>query len=239
MRLDRAVVAAGLADSRSRAQDLIAQGRVLVDGTVVTRAAFKVQDQSLALDGAAETWVSRAAQKLRHALEHFDLSPEGAIAADIGASTGGFTQVLLSAGAAHVHAVDVGHGQMHALIAEDPRVSLHEGVNARDLPEGLLPRLDWVVSDVSFISATKALPRTLARARPQAVLVCLVKPQFEVGPARVGKGGIVRDPADHALACDIVADFVRGAGWAPIGLTQSPMTGSDGNVEFLLAARKN
>ena len=184
----------------------------------------------------ANPWVSRAALKLVHALDIFELKPSG-IAADIGASTGGFTEVLLSRGAAHVHAVDVGHGQLHPRVAALPGVQSHEGVNARDLSETLLPPLDWIVSDVSFISLTKALPAVLTLARPGAYLVALIKPQFEAGRGRIGKGGIVSDPAVHAEIRETIRDFLVARDWQILGETESPITGSDGNREFLIAAR--
>ena len=237
-RLDQALLDRGLARSRTQARALIEAGHVLVDGKPVTKPATRIEDADIALSPEADTWVSRAAHKLLHALDHFALSPEGAMAADIGASTGGFTQVLLARGAAHVHAVDVGHDQMDETLAADPRVTLHEGVNARHMPPDLLPPLDWIVCDVSFISATKALPVAMDRAKPGATLVTLVKPQFEVGPTRVGKGGIVTDPEAHAAACETLLAFVEAQGWLTLGLTRSPITGGDGNVEFLLAARK-
>lgn len=237
MRLDQALVSRGLAPSRARAQALIRDGHVRVGGVVTRKPSLMVADQPVEVT-AEDPWVGRGALKLLHALDRFALSPAGAVAADIGASTGGFTQVLLDRGAAHVHAVDVGHGQMAPLLAADPRVTNHEGVNVRSLPDGLLPPLDWIVADLSFISLEKALPLVLARARTGATLVCLVKPQFEAGPQAVGKGGIVRDPAAREAACRSVADFVAGAGWAIVGLTESPITGGDGNVEYLLAARR-
>ena len=237
-RLDKALLARGLARSRTQAQALIAEGKVMVDGHPAHRPSQEVAGEELSLAPDVALWVSRAALKLVHALDHFDLSPAGAVAADIGASTGGFTEVLLDRGASEVHAIDVGHDQMAARLRKDRRVRLREGVNARDLGPGDMPPLDWVVADLSFISATKALPGVLACARPRATLVCLVKPQFEVGPARVGKGGIVRDPTAQVEACTIVLDFVESQGWTVLGLTQSPIEGGDGNVEFLLAARK-
>lgn len=232
MRLDQHLVALGLAESRSRAQALIAQGRVTVGGEVVRKPAAPVGDAAVAV--VADPWVGRGALKLLHALDHFNLAPRG-VALDVGASTGGFTQVLLARGAAHVHALDVGHGQLAPGLRADPRVTVHEGVNARAIPPGLVPPVDWLVADVSFIGLAKALPLDLAR--PRATLVALVKPQFEVGPQGVGKGGIVRDPALHAAACDGVAAHLAARGWAVLGLTPSPIAGGDGNQEFLIAAR--
>ena len=183
-------------------------------------------------------WVSRAALKLVHALDHFGLTPDG-VAADIGASTGGFTQVLLALGAARVIAIDVGHGQLHPFLARDPRVENREGVNARHLAPGDLPPLDWVVSDLSFISATKALGPALAAARPGAQLICLVKPQFELDPSQIGKGGIVKDPAAHARAVTTVRAWLENRSWIVTGETQCHVPGKNGNLEYLLAARKD
>lgn len=238
-RLDQALVAAGLARSRARAQALIAAGVVTVDGRVVRRAAERPsEDAVLRLTGDPLPYVSRGALKLAHALDAFALSPAGAEALDLGASTGGFTQVLLEAGAARVTAVDVGHGQMAATLRADPRVTVLEGLNARDLAPGMVPPPDWITADLSFIPLATALPAALALARPGAVLVALVKPQFEVGPRHVGKGGIVRDPAAVAAAVAGVRAFLEARGWPVLGETASPIPGGDGNVEYLIAARR-
>ncbi len=238
MRLDRALVARGLAPSRSRAQALVAAGAITVDGRVAAKPSEDVAaDARIVLTDDPCPWVSRGALKLLHALDRFGLAP-GGVALDLGASTGGFTEVLLARGAAHVHAVDVGHGQLAARLRADPRVTLHEGVNARALPEGLVPPPDWVTADLSFISLTVALAPALALARPGATLVALVKPQFEAGPGRIGRGGLVRDPAVQAEVCGRVGDFVARSGWAVRGLVESPITGGDGNREYLLAATK-
>lgn len=234
-RLDQRLVSEGLADSRSRAQALIKAGVVTVDGTVITRASH-TSGKRIEVVGDPNPWVSRSALKLLHALDHFDLSPHG-VAADIGASAGGFTEVLVARGAEQVRAVDVGHGQLHPRIARLSGVHNHEGVNARTLPDGLLPPLDWIVSDVSFISLTKALPPVLTLAKRGAHLVALIKPQFEAGPGRVGKGGVVSDPLIHAEVQETVRRFLVDRGWEVLGLTDSPITGSDGNREFLIAAR--
>ena len=234
-RLDQRLVALGFARSRSKAQALISAGVVSIDGKVVRRAA-KAPFGELSIADDPCPWVSRAALKLIHALDLFELEPEG-IAADIGASTGGFTEVLLARGADQVHAVDVGHGQLDPAIAALPSVHNHERINAREIPDGLLPPLDWIVSDVSFISLTKALPAVLRLSNPGAHLVALIKPQFEAGPQHVGKGGIVTDPAVQERVCREIADFLTGEGWTIIGEAESPITGSDGNREFLIAAR--
>ncbi|TPE52093.1 TlyA family RNA methyltransferase [Amaricoccus solimangrovi] len=238
-RLDQALVARGLAESRARAQALIAAGVVTVDGAVERKPARKVgPEAALALTGDPLPYVSRAALKLVHALDAFGLDPAGAVALDLGASTGGFSQVLLERGAAEVWAVDVGHGQLAPALRAEPRLRAIEGLNARDLGPEHAPPPDFVVSDLSFISLAKALPPALALARPGAVLVALVKPQFEVGPAFVGKGGIVRDAEAVARARAAVRDFLTGTGWRVIGEEVSPILGGDGNTEYLIAARK-
>ncbi len=232
------MVALGLAPSRARAQALIAAGAVRVDGARETRAARGVPPgAAVTLEGDPMPWVGRGALKLLHALEAFGLDPAGAVALDLGASTGGFTEVLLSRGAARVIALDVGAGQLHPRLAADPRVLRREGVNARDLPDDL-PRFDWITADLSFVSLEKALPPALDRADPGATLVALVKPQFEAGRAAVGRGGVVRDPAVHAAVRARIAGFLGASGWAVTGETESPIRGGDGNAEFLIAARK-
>jgi 23S rRNA (cytidine1920-2'-O)/16S rRNA (cytidine1409-2'-O)-methyltransferase len=239
MRLDQALVEAGLAPSRARAQALILAGVVTVDGRVVEKAAARVPPgAALGLTGDPLPYVSRGALKLLHALETFGLDPRGAVALDLGASTGGFAQVLLERGAAEVWAVDVGHGQLAPGLRGAPRLHLIEGLNARDLTAAHVPPPDWIVADLSFISLLKALPPALGLARPGAVLVALVKPQFEVGPAHVGKGGIVRDEAAIAAVRANVRAFLGDAGWEVVGETESPIRGGDGNAEFLVAARK-
>jgi 23S rRNA (cytidine1920-2'-O)/16S rRNA (cytidine1409-2'-O)-methyltransferase len=237
MRLDRALVAAGLAGSRARAQALIAAGAVRVDGVPPGRASAEVAPGAvLAVEGDPLPWVSRAGAKLAHALEVFGLDPRGAVALDLGASTGGFTEVLLGAGAAEVWAVDVGHGQLAPALARDARVHAVEGLNVRALSSAHVPPPDWIVADLSFISLAKALPAALGLAKPGAVLVALVKPQFEVGRAAVGKGGIVRDMAAIAAARAGVRDFLAGSGWTVTGEAESPIRGGDGNREYLVAA---
>jgi 23S rRNA (cytidine1920-2'-O)/16S rRNA (cytidine1409-2'-O)-methyltransferase len=239
LRLDQALVQRGLAGSRARAQALIAAGVVRVDGMAATKPAQKVAGNSdLALEGDPNPYVSRAALKLRHALDAFALDPTGAVALDLGASTGGFSQVLLEAGAAQVWAIDVGHGQLHERLRDDPRVRVIEGLNVRELGPQHVPSPDWIVSDLSFISLEKALPPALGLARSGAMLVCLVKPQFEVGRAHVGKGGIVRDAEAIAAARARVRGFLEAEEWRVLGETESPIPGGDGNVEYLIAARK-
>ncbi len=239
MRLDQRLVALGLADSRSRAQALVKAGAVTVDGAMARKSSQSVAlGASIVVADGALPWVSRAALKLLHALDVLDLDPTGAEALDVGASTGGFTEVLLSRGAKQVYALDVGRDQLHASLAEDPRVVSLEGVNARAIPEGLIPPVDWVVSDVSFISLEKALPGPLELAKPGAALVALIKPQFEAGPAHVGRGGIVKDPAVHDAARARIRTFLQASGWTVLGEADSPIAGGDGNREFLIAARK-
>lgn len=238
-RLDRALVSAGLVPSRARAQALIAAGAVTVDGRTAMRPAETVgADAHLAVTANAMPWVSRAALKLIAGLDAFGLDPSGSVALDLGASTGGFSQVLLARGAREVWAVDVGHGQLAAELRSDPRLHLLEGLNARALTAEHLPAPSFVVADLSFISLSLALPPALELAVPGAALVALVKPQFEVGRARVGKGGIVRDPDARADAVAEVRGVVEQAGWRVLGDCESPIEGGDGNREFLIAARK-
>ncbi|MEL6767854.1 MAG: TlyA family RNA methyltransferase [Pseudomonadota bacterium] len=239
MRLDQRLVALGLAASRAEAARLVADGAVRVDGQPARKPAQAVPEHAaLTVERAGPAWVGRGALKLVHALDSFGLIPAGT-ALDLGASTGGFTEVLLARGAARVIALDVGHGQLHPRLAADPRVRAVEGMNARAIPEGFLPALDWITADLSFIALRKALPRALEAARPGARLVVLVKPQFELGPEVVGKGGIVRDPAAHAAACRAVAEWLAEAGWTVTHETESPVTGGDGNREFLLSALRD
>lgn len=239
MRLDQALVAAGLADSRARAQALIAAGVVRIDGAPAAKPAQKVPEGAeLALTSDPLPYVSRAALKLRHALETFGLDPADAIALDLGASTGGFSEVLLEAGAAEVWAIDVGHGQLHPRLRSDPRLHAIEGLNVRDLTAAHVPAPDWIVSDLSFISLEKALPPALGLAKPGATLVALIKPQFEVGPAHVGKGGLVRDATARDAARARIRGFLETSGWRVTGEAESPITGGDGNTEYLVAATR-
>ncbi len=238
-RLDLALVARGLAATRSQARDLIVRGAVMVGGAVAAKAGMEVgETDSIALAAGASPGVSRGGVKLAAALDHFAFEVEGVVALDVGASTGGFTQVLLRRGAARVYAVDVGHGQLHPSLAGDPRIISREGCDARGLDRALVAEpIGALVADVSFISLRKVLPAALALAGPSAWLVALIKPQFEAGRTAVGKGGIVRDPAARERAVEAVSAWLAGqAGWRVLGVIPSPIVGGSGNTEFLLGA---
>jgi len=242
-RLDELLVARGKFASRSRARDAILRGTVRVDGVVATKPGQPVDESAaLQIDDPASAYVSRAALKLVAGLDRFGLDPAGVLALDIGASTGGFTQVMLARGAARVFAIDVGHGQLDPVLAADARVVSIEGLNARDLSAAHLGggRAGFIVCDVSFISLKLALPAALALAAPGAQALFLVKPQFEAGREAIGKGGLLRDP-DQAprIAEDLRAWLDAQPGWRALGLHPSPITGSDGNREFLLAGAKD
>lgn len=242
-RLDQALVERGHVRSRSRAQDLILRGCVTVDGRVADKAGFAVhQDALIAIaDDAHTDMVSRGGLKLRAALDAFAFDPHGRVALDVGASTGGFTEVLLARGAAKVYAVDVGRGQLDPSLAADPRVVSLEQTDARALGSTLVPEpVGAIVADVSFISLAKALPAAIELAVRGAWLVALVKPQFEVGPDGVGKGGIVRDEKLRADALAGVSAWIaQQPGWCVTDTILSPITGQSGNVEWLLGAQRN
>ncbi len=235
-RADQALVERGFFDSRARAQAAIKAGLVRLDGVILTKAAVLVPTNA-ALEATPEhPYVSRGALKLVAALDHFKLDPDGLMCLYIGASTGGFSEVLLLRGAVHVVAVDVGHGQLHPSLRNHPRLTLLEGRDARSLtPDDVQPAPKLITLDASFISATKILGAVLKLAAPGAALVVLVKPQFDVGRALVGKG-VVRDAEARQRACDGVASFVAGLGWRVEGLIPSPLSGGSGNVEYLLTA---
>jgi len=197
------------------------------------------EDVAVEVRGRDHPWVGRGGVKLAHAIEHFHLDSKGAVAMDIGSSTGGFTEVLLANGAAHVFAVDVGTNQLAWKLRQDPRVTVLEQTNARALTAQHIDRpCDWVVCDASFISLAKVLEVPLILAEPHATLVALIKPQFEVGREEVGKGGIVRDPVLHQRVCGEVTGWLEDSGWRILGVIESPITGTEGNVEFLVAAQR-
>ena len=239
-RADQLLVARGLADSRSRAQALIMAGAVYSAEKKITKAGdLLAEDAALEVRGKDHPWVSRGGIKLEHGLVHFGFDVTRAVALDVGSSTGGFTDVLLSRGAAKVYAVDVGTNQLAWKLRQDPRVVVHEQTNARNLTQEIIPEaVDIIVCDASFISLSKVLPAALELAKPGAKLVALVKPQFEAGRDEVGKGGVVRDAAVHRRVCDEAAAWVESRGWRVLGLTESPITGPEGNKEFLLGATK-
>jgi 23S rRNA (cytidine1920-2'-O)/16S rRNA (cytidine1409-2'-O)-methyltransferase len=238
-RADQLLVERGLAESRARAQALILAGRVSAGGRRVDKPGEQLAAAvPLALTGRDHPWVSRGGVKLAHAIAHFAVPVAGAVALDIGASTGGFTDVLLAHGARRVYAVDVGHGQLAWKLRQDPRVVVLERTNARYLTRAQVPEaVDILTCDVSFIGLSTLLPAPLALAAERARLVALVKPQFEAGRAAVGKGGVVRDPAVHRAVCERVAAWIAGRpGWTVVGLVESPILGPEGNREFLLYA---
>ena len=239
-RVDLVMVERGLAESRSRAAALILTGKVFSGERRIEKAGeLLAEDAVLELRGRDHPWVSRGGVKLAFALDHFAIDPAGRICLDVGASTGGFTEVLLAHGAAKVCAVDVGHGQLAWKLREDPRVVVLERLNARNLTREQLPEVpSLVVCDASFIGLATVLERPLSLAAEGAELVALIKPQFEVGRSAVGKGGIIRDPDLRRQACERVTDWLSGRpGWHVLGLIESPITGADGNIEYLIAAR--
>lgn len=241
-RLDELLVSSGRYPSRSRARDAIARGVVTVDGVPARKAGQEVSPKAeIGLDDPASAYVSRAALKLVAGLDAFGVDPSGKLCLDLGASTGGFTQVLLERGARRVIAVDVGHGQMDASLRDDARVVCLEGANARDLTLETIggERPEIIVSDVSFISLKLALPPALELAAPGAFGVFLVKPQFEAGREAIGKGGLLRNPDDAARVAQDLRDWLDAQPeWRAIGLTESPVLGGDGNREFLLGGEK-
>lgn len=239
-RIDQLLVERGLAESRARAQALVMAGLVFVGDTRVGKPGQQVRDD-VAVDvrGRDHPWVGRGGVKLAHALTHFGLDPTGAVAMDIGSSTGGFTEVLLEHGAAHVLAIDVGTNQLAWKLRQDPRVTVLEQTNARSLTPELIDRsCDWVVCDASFIGLAKVLEVPLRLAAERCTLIALIKPQFEVRREEVGKGGIVRDPALHARVCNEVRAWLEQDSWHVLGIVESPLKGTEGNVEFLVAARR-
>ena len=241
VRADQLLVARELAESRTKAQALILAGSVFSREKRVAKAGdLLAEDAPLEVRGRDHPWVSRGGVKLDHGLTHFGFDVAGGVALDIGSSTGGFTDVLLSRGAAKVYAIDVGTNQLAWKLRQDPRVVVHEQVNARYLDASVVPEpVDVVVCDVSFIGLAKVLGPALGLAKPGARLVALIKPQFEAGREEVGKGGVVRDPEVRLRVCDRAAEWVASQGWSVLGVTESPITGPEGNVEFLLGAVKD
>lgn len=238
-RLDVLLVARGLAESRTRAEALVLSGRVRVKGVERPKPGTSVSpDAEVSVASPEHPWVSRGGVKLAAGLDAFGVDPSGKVCLDVGASTGGFTDVLLARGAARVYAVDVGHGQLHARLRSDPRVVLREGVNARLLTREAVPEpCALLVADVSFISLRLVLPAAVPLLAPEAEAVVLVKPQFESERGEVGRGGIVRDPDVRARALARVVSAAEALGLTPLGTVESPITGADGNVEFLAAFR--
>jgi 23S rRNA (cytidine1920-2'-O)/16S rRNA (cytidine1409-2'-O)-methyltransferase len=238
-RLDQLLVERGLVETRAKAQALVMAGKVFSGETRLDKPGQRLApDVALELRGQPHPWVSRGGLKLAHAIAHFAVTMKGAAVIDVGASTGGFTDVALAHGAARVYAVDVGKGQLAWKLRTDPRVVVLEGVNARTLTAAQIPEpADVVVCDASFIGLEVVLPAALALARPGATLIALIKPQFEVGKGRVGKGGIVREPE---LRAEVVARIRAWLGdtmhWRVVGVCESPVTGADGNVEYLVCA---
>jgi 23S rRNA (cytidine1920-2'-O)/16S rRNA (cytidine1409-2'-O)-methyltransferase len=239
-RADQLLVERGLAESRAKAQALILAGLVFSGEARIDKPGTALRmDAALEVRGQDHPWVSRGGVKLDHALAHFAIDPKGLVCLDVGASTGGFTDVLLTRGAAKVYAVDVGHGQLAWKLRQDARVVVLERSNARHLTRAEVPEpVQLIACDASFIGLETVLPAPLALAAPGAWLVALIKPQFEVGKERVGKGGVVRDPALHAEVCERIAGWLGAQpGWRVLGVTQSPIAGPEGNIEFLIAAR--
>jgi len=235
------LVSRGLADSRTKAQALIMAGAVFSGERKLAKPGdMLTEDAPLDVRGKDHPWVSRGGIKLDHGLEHFGFDVIGAVALDVGSSTGGFTDVLLSRGAAKVYAIDVGTNQLAWKLRQDPRVAVQEQTNARFLSAEQVPEpIDIVVCDASFIALAKVLEAPLKLAGAGAKLVALVKPQFEAGREDVGKGGVVRDPEVHERVCTQAKGWVESQGWTVLGVTPSPITGPEGNVEFLLGAEKN
>ncbi len=237
-RADQMLVDRGLAESRTRAAALVMAGLVFAGDRKLDKPGQQLSD-NVVLDvrGRDHPWVSRGGIKLAHGLDELGWDVTGAVAIDVGSSTGGFTDVLLTRGAARVYAVDSGTNQLAWKLRQDPRVIVHEQTSARILTDAHIPEpVDIVVCDASFIGLSKVLERPLSFAKPGARLLALIKPQFEAGRGEVGKGGVVRDPAIHARVCAEMATWLEGAGWQVAATTTSPITGPEGNVEFLIGA---
>lgn len=241
IRLDQLIVDRNLADSKTRAQALVMAGHVFVGDAKALKPGQQVaEDADVQVKGSDHPWVSRGGIKLAHALEEFAIDVTDAVAMDVGSSTGGFTDVLLTNGAARVYAVDSGTNQLAWKLRQDERVIVHEQTSARILTEIHIPEaIDIIVCDASFISLSKVLETPLTFAKPGAQIIALIKPQFEAGRGEVGKGGVVRDEAIHARVCDEVKMWLVEKNWTVRGLTTSPITGPQGNVEFLIWAQNN
>ena len=241
VRLDQLLVDRGLAESRTRAQALVLAGLVFSAENRLAKPGQQIAaDAPIEVRGRDHPWVSRGGIKLAHALDCFGLDPAGAVAMDIGSSTGGFTDVLLSRGARRVFAVDSGTNQLAWKLRQDPRVTVLEQTSARTLTREMIDApVNWVVCDASFIGLAKVLEVPLRLAEPDCRLVALIKPQFEVGRGEVGKGGVVRDPVLHARVCDEARQWLEDNGWQIQGVVESPITGPEGNVEFLVSAERN
>jgi 23S rRNA (cytidine1920-2'-O)/16S rRNA (cytidine1409-2'-O)-methyltransferase len=239
-RADQLLVSRGLAESRTKAQALIMAGAVFSGERKLAKPGdMLAEDAAIEVRGKDHPWVSRGGIKLAHGLDHFSFDVMGAVALDVGSSTGGFTDVLLSRGAAKVYAVDVDTNQLAWKLRQDPGVIVLEQTNARYLTNEQIPEpVDIVTCDASFISLAKVLEAPLKLAKAGAKLMALIKPQFEAGRGEVGKGGVVRDPAVHERVCDSARAWVASQGWRVLGMTESPITGPEGNVEFLLGAAK-
>lgn len=237
-RADQLLVERGLVESRARAQALILAGHVYSGERKIDKAGQALAIEApLEVRGRDHPWVSRGGIKLAHGLSHFGWDVTGAVAMDVGSSTGGFTDVLLASGAQRVYAVDSGTNQLAWKLRQDDRVVVLEKTSARILTSNHIPEaVDLIVCDASFIGLAKVLERPLQFAAPHARLMALIKPQFEAGREEVGKGGVVRDPAIHRRVCDEIAAWLTGNGWSVLGITKSPITGPEGNIEFLVAA---
>ncbi|HWI85877.1 MAG TPA: TlyA family RNA methyltransferase [Sphingomonas sp.] len=240
IRADQLLVDRALAESRTRAQALILAGLVFAGERKIAKAGEQIgHDTPLEVRGRDHPWVSRGGIKLDHALAHFGWDVANSVAIDVGSSTGGFTDVLLTRGAARVYAVDSGTNQLAWKLRQDDRVIVLEKFNARNLTSAEIPEpVDLIVCDASFIGLAKVLDRPLRFAKPDARLIALIKPQFDAGREEVGKGGVVRDPIVHARVCAEVRHWIEAQGWAVAGIERSPITGPEGNVEFLLAAAR-
>ena len=241
IRIDQLLVDRGLVESKSKAQALIMAGKVFSETKRMDKPGHKVsQEIPLEIKGQDHPWVSRGGVKLASGLEYFSINPNGLVCLDVGASTGGFTDVLLDGGATKVYAVDVGHGQLAWKLREDERVEVLEKTNARYLTDEQIPEpIDLIVCDASFIGLQTVLPAAMKLVAPSASLIALIKPQFEVGKDQVGKGGVVRDPDLHQEVCDKIENWISGMDdWEVMGVSQSPIKGPEGNIEFLICAVK-